>query len=119
VVNLDIPVVEKPEEVHWVDNIHPGPKGASESPADQPVERSTRQHTQDLRCGANARHAREDALHELPVIVIFRRGAGIAHDDQVVVQVARGVGGARHADIGRAARDHQRIDIAVAQRQSR
>ena len=25
VVNLDIPVVEKPEEVHWVDNIHPGP----------------------------------------------------------------------------------------------
>jgi len=26
VVNLDIPVVEKPEEVHWVDNIHPGPK---------------------------------------------------------------------------------------------
>src|SRR5947207_3292440 len=22
VVNLDIPVVEKPEEVHWVDNIH-------------------------------------------------------------------------------------------------
>jgi uncharacterized RmlC-like cupin family protein len=27
VVNLDIPVVEKPEEVHWVDNIHPAPKG--------------------------------------------------------------------------------------------
>ena len=27
VVNLDIPVVEKPEEVHWVDNIHPEPKG--------------------------------------------------------------------------------------------
>jgi uncharacterized RmlC-like cupin family protein len=26
VVNLDIPVVEKPEEVHWVDNIHPHPK---------------------------------------------------------------------------------------------
>ena len=26
VVNLDIPVVEKPEEVHWVDNIHPSPK---------------------------------------------------------------------------------------------
>src|SRR5438477_200574 len=26
VVNLDIPVVEKPEEVHWVDNIHPGPR---------------------------------------------------------------------------------------------
>jgi hypothetical protein len=26
-VNLDIPVVEKPEEVHWVDNIHPAPKG--------------------------------------------------------------------------------------------
>jgi uncharacterized RmlC-like cupin family protein len=26
VVNLDIPVVEKPEEVHWIDNIHPGPK---------------------------------------------------------------------------------------------
>jgi uncharacterized RmlC-like cupin family protein len=25
VVNLDIPVVEKPEEVHWVDNIHPDP----------------------------------------------------------------------------------------------
>lgn len=25
VVNLDIPVVEKPEEVHWVDNIHPAP----------------------------------------------------------------------------------------------
>jgi uncharacterized RmlC-like cupin family protein len=25
VVNLDIPVVEQPEEVHWVDNIHPGP----------------------------------------------------------------------------------------------
>ena len=22
VVNLDIPVVEKPEEVHWVDDIH-------------------------------------------------------------------------------------------------
>jgi uncharacterized RmlC-like cupin family protein len=27
VVNLDIPMVEKPEEVHWVDNIHPAPKG--------------------------------------------------------------------------------------------
>ena len=27
VVNLDIAVVEKPEEVHWVDDIHPGPKG--------------------------------------------------------------------------------------------
>ena len=27
VVNLDIPVIEKPEEVHWVDNIHPAPKG--------------------------------------------------------------------------------------------
>jgi len=26
VVNLDIPVVERPEEVHWVDNIHPAPK---------------------------------------------------------------------------------------------
>ena len=26
VVNLDIPVVEKPEDVHWVDNIHPAPK---------------------------------------------------------------------------------------------
>ena len=26
VVNLDIPVVEKPEEVFWVDNIHPAPK---------------------------------------------------------------------------------------------
>ena len=26
VVNLDIPVVDKPEEVHWVDNIHPAPK---------------------------------------------------------------------------------------------
>jgi uncharacterized RmlC-like cupin family protein len=25
VVNLDLPVVEKPEEVHWVDNIHPDP----------------------------------------------------------------------------------------------
>jgi len=24
-VNLDIPVVEAPEEVHWVDNIHPDP----------------------------------------------------------------------------------------------
>ena len=27
VVNLDIPMVETPEEVHWVDNIHPAPKG--------------------------------------------------------------------------------------------
>ena len=26
VVNLDIPMVEKPEEVSWVDNIHPAPK---------------------------------------------------------------------------------------------
>ena len=26
VVNLDIPVVEKPEEVFWVDNIHPQPE---------------------------------------------------------------------------------------------
>jgi uncharacterized RmlC-like cupin family protein len=26
VVNLDIPAAEKPEAVHWVDNIHPGPK---------------------------------------------------------------------------------------------
>src|SRR6188768_2505139 len=26
VVNLDIPTVEQPEEVHWVDNIHPAPK---------------------------------------------------------------------------------------------
>ena len=26
VVNLDIPVAERPEEVHWVDNIHPAPK---------------------------------------------------------------------------------------------
>ncbi|MGE5097061.1 MAG: cupin domain-containing protein [Betaproteobacteria bacterium] len=25
VVNLDIPMAEKPEEVHWVDNIHPAP----------------------------------------------------------------------------------------------
>jgi len=25
-VNLDLPAVEKPEEVHWVDNIHPAPK---------------------------------------------------------------------------------------------
>jgi uncharacterized RmlC-like cupin family protein len=25
VVNLDIPPVERPEEVHWVDNIHPDP----------------------------------------------------------------------------------------------
>ena len=28
VVNVDIPVVEVPEEVHWVDDIHPAPKGA-------------------------------------------------------------------------------------------
>jgi len=28
VVNLDLPNVEpNPEEVHWVDNIHPDPKG--------------------------------------------------------------------------------------------
>ena len=26
VVNLDIPAVEKPEEVFWVDNIHPAPQ---------------------------------------------------------------------------------------------
>jgi len=26
VVNLDIPVAEQPEQVHWVDNIHPAPK---------------------------------------------------------------------------------------------
>ena len=26
VVNLDIPVVEEPETVHWVDNIHPDPE---------------------------------------------------------------------------------------------
>jgi len=26
VVNLDIPVVEQPEQVRWVDNIHPAPK---------------------------------------------------------------------------------------------
>lgn len=26
VVNLDIPAAEKPEAVHWIDNIHPGPK---------------------------------------------------------------------------------------------
>ncbi len=26
VVNLDIPTVDVPEEVHWVDNIHPAPK---------------------------------------------------------------------------------------------
>ena len=26
VVNLDIPVLEKPEEVHWVDDIHPHPQ---------------------------------------------------------------------------------------------
>jgi len=26
VVNLDIPVVEQPEQVHWVDNIHTAPK---------------------------------------------------------------------------------------------
>jgi uncharacterized RmlC-like cupin family protein len=26
VVNLDIPAVEQPEEVFWVDNIHPAPK---------------------------------------------------------------------------------------------
>jgi hypothetical protein len=26
VVNLDIPVVEKPEEVHWADDLHPSPK---------------------------------------------------------------------------------------------
>ncbi len=30
VVNLDIPMVEKPEEVHWVDNIHPPPKGLAQ-----------------------------------------------------------------------------------------
>jgi uncharacterized RmlC-like cupin family protein len=28
VVNLDIPMAEKPEEVHWVDDIHPAPKGS-------------------------------------------------------------------------------------------
>ena len=28
VVNLYIPMVEKPEEVHWVDNIHPAPPKA-------------------------------------------------------------------------------------------
>lgn len=27
VVNLDIPAVEEPEEVHWVDPIHPKPNG--------------------------------------------------------------------------------------------
>ena len=26
VVNLDIPVVEDPEGLHWVDQIHPDPK---------------------------------------------------------------------------------------------
>ncbi|HYR36245.1 MAG TPA: cupin domain-containing protein [Burkholderiales bacterium] len=26
VVNLDLPVVEKPEEVHWADDLHPSPK---------------------------------------------------------------------------------------------
>jgi hypothetical protein len=26
VVNLDIPAAENPEQVHWVDNIHPAPK---------------------------------------------------------------------------------------------
>ena len=29
VVNLDIPVVEKPEQVHWVDNIHPARRALS------------------------------------------------------------------------------------------
>ena len=29
VVNLDIPVADNPEEVHWVDDIHPAPPGKS------------------------------------------------------------------------------------------
>jgi len=28
VVNLDLPAVEKPEQVHWVDDIHPDPTAA-------------------------------------------------------------------------------------------
>ena len=29
VVNLEIETVEPPEEVHWVDSIHPDPRGAN------------------------------------------------------------------------------------------
>ena len=32
VVNLDIPVVESPEAVHWIDPIHPPPGGEVERP---------------------------------------------------------------------------------------
>jgi hypothetical protein len=27
VVNLDISAAERPEDVHWVDDLHPAPKG--------------------------------------------------------------------------------------------
>ncbi|HMN84049.1 MAG TPA: cupin domain-containing protein [Burkholderiaceae bacterium] len=37
VVNLDIPMVEHPEEVHWVDNIHPHPHAHAHSHPHDPA----------------------------------------------------------------------------------
>src|SRR2546430_6427855 len=46
--------------------------------------RSTAQHAHDLQRRAHARHARENAPHELRVIVFLGRSAGVADDDEVV-----------------------------------
>src|SRR4029078_12848483 len=48
------------------------------------------QYLQDLRRRAHARYAREDALHELRVVVHLGRGARVRRDDEVVAGVAGG-----------------------------
>ena len=64
---------------------------------------ASRKHGDYLRRRSHPRHARENTLHELIVVILLRRRTGIARNDKVVIQIARGESGTGDADISRPA----------------
>ena len=63
----------------------------------------------------HAAHARKHPLHEERVVLAAHRIAGVAHHHDAEVHVARREHRGGDADVGRAARDHDRVDAAHAQ----
>src|ERR1700752_2448592 len=74
-------------------------------------------HVEHLVRRSDPGHSWEDCVHESLHGIFVRVAAGIAHDDQVVIQIACRIDGRGDADIDGTPGNDDRVDALIAQRQ--
>ena len=74
-------------------------------------------HCQNLIRATDAGHTRKNRIHEGGHGVFVRVATGVAHDNDVVIEIACRINRSGHPDIDGAARNDNRVDPSRAQRQ--